>query len=131
MAPFVDRDDGTETIVGVKRDSQFGHLLMFGLGGVFVQVFEDTSFRVAPVSERDAREMTGEIRAASLLRGARGRPPANLDAVVEVIQRVSQLVTDFPAITALDVNPVVAAPDGAYAVDLRLTVNRDELSTTD
>jgi acetyltransferase len=66
-----------------------------------------------------------------MLRGVRGRPPADLDAVVEIIQRVSQLVTDFPAITELDVNTVVAAPDGAYAVDLRLTVDSDERSTAD
>jgi acetyltransferase len=126
-----DPEESTETIVGVKRDPQFGHLLMFGLGGIFVEVFEDTSFRVAPVSEREARGMTEDIEAAPMLRGARGRTPADLDSVVETIQRVSQLVTDFPAITELDVNPLVVTPDGVSAVDLRLTVDRSELTTAD
>jgi acetyltransferase len=125
---LVDPDESTETIVGTKRDPQFGHLVMFGLGGIFVQVFEDTSFRVAPVTEREAREMTEEIQAAPMLRGARGRAPADLDAVVETIQRISRLVTDFPAIEELDVNPLVVAPDGVYAIDLRLTVDREALS---
>jgi acetyltransferase len=118
-------DDATETIVGAKRDPQFGHLLMFGLGGIFVQIFEDTAFRVAPVTERDARSMTEEIRAAPMLRGARGRAPADVDDVVETVQRISQLVTDFPAITELDVNPLVASPDVVRAVDFRLTLDRE------
>jgi acetyltransferase len=125
---LVDVDESTETIVGVNRDPQFGHLLMFGLGGIFVQIFEDTSFRVAPVSEREAREMTTEIQAAPMLRGARGRQPADIDGVVEILQRISQLVTDFPAIKELDVNPLVVGPDRVCAVDLRLTVDREELS---
>jgi len=124
---MVDLDAGTETIVGVNRDPQFGPLVMFGLGGIFVEIMEDTSFRVAPVSEPEVREMLGEIRAAPLLHGARGRTPADVDALVAVIQRVSQLVTDFPAITELDVNPVVAMPDGVAAVDLRLTLDQEEL----
>jgi acetyltransferase len=121
----VDPADGTETIVGAKRDPQFGHLLMFGLGGIFVEIFEDTAFRVAPVAEREARAMTAEIHAAPMLRGARGREPADVTSVVETIERVSQLVTDFPAITELDVNPLVASPAGVRAVDLRLTLDRE------
>lgn len=128
---LIDLDEETETIVGVNRDPQFGHLLMFGLGGIFVQIFEDTSFRVAPVSEEEASAMTAEIQAAPMLRGARGRTPADLDAVVETIQRVSQLVTDFPAIRELDINPLVVAPDGVCAVDLRLTVDRESLSLSE
>lgn len=125
---LVARDASTETIVGVTRDSQFGHLLMFGLGGIFVQVFRDTSFRVTPVSERAAREMTQEIQAAPMLRGARGREPADVDSVVETLQRISQLVTDFPAIAELDINPLVVDPRGVRAVDLQLIVDRDELT---
>lgn len=98
---------------------------MFGLGGIFVQIFEDTSFRIAPVSGREARTMTAEIQAAPMLRGARGRTPADIDAVVETIQRISQLVTDFPAIRELDINPLIVAPEGVCAVDLRLTVDRE------
>jgi len=128
---LVNLDEETETIVGVNRDPQFGHLLMFGLGGIFVQIFEDTPFRVAPVSDREARSMTTEIQAAPMLRGARGRSPADIDAVVETIQRVSQLVTDFPAIRELDINPLIVAPDGVCAVDLRLTVDRGDLSPSE
>ena len=124
---MVDLDSGTETIIGMNRDPQFGPLLLFGLGGIFVEIIEDTAFRVAPISEREASEMVNDIEAAPLLRGARGREPADIDAVVESLQRLSQLVTDFPAILELDVNPLVATPDGARAIDIRLTVDTDEL----
>jgi len=119
--------ESTETIVGVNRDPQFGHLVLFGLGGIFVEIFEDTAFRVAPVTDRDAHEMIDAIQAAPMLHGARGRTPADTDAVAETIQRVSQLVTDFPAITELDINPLVVSPDGVQAIDLRLTVDPDAL----
>jgi acetyl coenzyme A synthetase (ADP forming)-like protein len=122
---FVNRSDGTETIVGADRDPHFGPLLLFGLGGVFVEVLEDTAVRVAPVTEREARRMTEEVRSAPMLRGARGREPAAVDRLVEVIQRVSQLVTDVPEITELDLNPVVAAPDGVCAVDFRARLAQD------
>ncbi|QIB73722.1 acetate--CoA ligase family protein [Halogeometricum borinquense] len=124
---MVDLDNGVETIVGMNRDPQFGPLLMFGLGGIFVEVLEDTTFRVAPVSESEAHEMTEEIDSAPLLRGARGRDPVDVAGVTETIQRLSQLVTDFPAILELDINPLVATPDGVQAVDVRLTVDPDQL----
>ena len=131
---MVDLDSGVETIVGMNRDPQFGPLLMFGLGGIFVEVMEDTTFRVAPVSEPEAREMTREIQSAPLLRGARGRDPVDIDAVVDTIGRLSQLVTDFPAIVELDINPLVALPDAdgeanAAAVDVRLTVDPETLDS--
>ncbi|SFG03634.1 acetyltransferase [Halopelagius inordinatus] len=124
---MVDLDSGVETIVGTNKDPQFGPLLMFGLGGIFVEVLEDTTFRVAPVSESEATEMTEEIDSAPLLRGARGREPVDVEGVSETIQRLSQLVTDFPAILELDINPLVATPDGVKAVDVRLTVDPDQL----
>ncbi|AFZ74360.1 acetate--CoA ligase alpha subunit [Natronobacterium gregoryi] len=124
---MVDLESSTETIVGMNRDPQFGPLLLFGLGGIFVEILEDTSVRVAPIGEGDAREMIDEIQAAPLLRGARGREPADVDEVVETIQRLSQLVTDFPSILELDVNPLVAGPDGVQAIDLRLTVDTEKL----
>jgi acetyltransferase len=131
---MVDLDAGVETIVGMNRDPQFGPLLMFGLGGIFVEVMEDTTFRVAPVSEPEAREMTREIQSAPLLRGARGRDPVDIDAVVDTVGRLSQLVTDFPAIVELDINPLVALPDAdgeanAAAVDVRLTVDPETLDS--
>ena len=124
---MVDVDAGTETILGVNRDPQFGPLVLFGLGGIFVEVLEDTTLRVAPVSEPDARSMLDDIDSAPLLRGARGRNPVDEDALTETIQRLSQLVTDFPAIVELDINPLVATHDGVSAIDLRLTLDQEEL----
>ncbi|ACV12445.1 CoA-binding domain protein [Halorhabdus utahensis DSM 12940] len=124
---MADLDAGTETIVGINRDPQFGPLVMFGLGGIFVEVLEDATFRVAPVSEPEAEEMIDEIDSAPLLRGARGREPVDEAGVVETIQRISKLVTDFPAILELDINPLVATPDGVVAVDIRATVDQEEL----
>jgi len=122
-----DVDAGVETIVGLNRDPSFGPLVLFGLGGIFVEVLEDATVRVAPVAEPDARGMLDDIEAAPLLRGARGRDPVDEDGVVEVIQRLSQLATDFPAIVELDVNPLVATADGATAVDLRLTIDPEQV----
>ncbi|MFB6268232.1 MAG: acetate--CoA ligase family protein, partial [Halodesulfurarchaeum sp.] len=124
---MVDLDAGTETILGMNRDPQFGPLLLFGLGGIFVEILEDTTVRVAPVSEREADQMLDDIDSAPLLRGARGRQPVDEGAIKESIQRLSQLVTDFPAILELDINPLVATPDGVQAVDIRLTVDPDQL----
>lgn len=121
---MVDLDSGVETIVGMNRDPQFGPLLLFGLGGIFVETLEDVSLRVAPVSEREARAMTDEIDAAPLLSGARGREPVDRESVIETIQRLSQLVVDFPEIVELDINPLVAAPDGVTAIDIALTVEQ-------
>ncbi|MFW5978281.1 MAG: acetate--CoA ligase family protein, partial [Halohasta sp.] len=126
---LIDPAESTETIIGAKRDSQFGHLLMFGLGGIFVRIYEDTAFRVAPVSRREAVSMTEEIRAAPMLRGARGRTPADVDRLVETIQRVSQLVSDFPVITELDVNPLVVSPEGVSAIDVRVRVDKASLTS--
>ena len=128
---LVDTDRGVETIAGSNRDPGFGPLVLFGLGGVFVELLEDTSLRVAPVSEREAREMTEEIKTAPLLSGARGTEPADRRAIVEVLCRLSQLVAEFPAIRELDINPLVALPDGegVIAVDLRVRVDADGLSS--
>jgi acetyltransferase len=124
---MVDTDAGTETILGVNRDPQFGPLVLFGLGGIFVEVLEDTSVRVAPVSGREADEMIDDLDSAPLLRGARGREPADEAAITEAVQRLSQLVTDFPAILELDVNPLLATADGVQALDVRLTIDPEQL----
>lgn len=123
---MVDLDTGTETIVGMNRDPQFGPLLLFGLGGIFVETLEDVTLRVAPVSESEASEMIEEIDATPLLRGARGREPVDEGSVVETIQRLSQLVREFPEIVELDINPLVAAPDGVQAIDLALTIEQED-----
>ncbi len=115
---------GREVIIGVNRDPQFGPLLMFGLGGIFVEVMKDVTFRLCPVTPEEAREMLTEIRGFGLLRGARGQRPADLDAVIDVIVRTSALVTDFPEITELDINPLIVADKGAGAVaaDIRIGI---------
>ncbi|HSQ21730.1 MAG TPA: acetate--CoA ligase family protein, partial [Coriobacteriia bacterium] len=115
---------GREVIVGVNRDPSFGPMVMFGLGGVYVEVLKDVTFRLAPVSEADAREMVAEIRAAALLRGVRGQQPADIDAIVDVICRVSALVTDFEDIMELDINPLIVGDRGAGAIaaDIRIGI---------
>jgi acetyltransferase len=123
----VETATGVETIVGANRDPQFGPLVLFGLGGIFAEVLADTAVRLAPVTDVDAREMLDEIEASPLLAGARGRDAVDRDALVETIGRLSQLVDDFPAILELDVNPLVARPDGVAAVDLRLTLDPERL----
>jgi acyl-CoA synthetase (NDP forming) len=113
---------GQETIVGATRDPQFGHLLMFGLGGIFVEVLEDVSFRVAPLSRPEALEMMRETRSFRLLQGFRGRPAADTDAIAGCLLRVSRLVTDFPEIEELDINPLTVRTvgEGVTALDARV-----------
>ena len=124
---LIDIDAGVETIIGVNRDPQFGPVILFGLGGIFVEVLEDTTVRVAPLCESEAASMLDDIRAGELLYGARGREPTATEDIIETIQRISQLVMDFPAILELDINPLVALPDGVSAIDLRLTVDPQAL----
>ena len=119
---------GREVIVGSTRDPQFGPLVMFGLGGVYVEVLKDVSFRIAPLCKRHARRMIDEIRSAALLRGARGEKPSDIDAIVDTLLTVSQLVTDFPEIVEMDINPLKVgdAGEGAVAVDARITISEQE-----
>jgi acyl-CoA synthetase (NDP forming) len=113
---------GQEVIVGMKRDPAFGPLVMFGLGGVYVEALADVSFRLAPLSRQDAEEMIREVRSAKLLEGLRGAPPADRSALVDAIVRVGQLAADCPEITELDVNPLMVLPagQGALAADVRI-----------
>ena len=89
---------GREVIIGMNRDPQFGPLLMFGLGGVYVEALKDVTFRVAPIDRRQAREMLSEIRAYKLLRGVRGEKPADMEAIADILVRIAQLVSQFPEI---------------------------------
>jgi len=116
---------GKEIIIGVNRDPQFGPLLMFGLGGIYVEVLKDVTFRVAPISSLDAKEMIREIRAYHLLQGVRGEQASDQEAIVDVLLRISQLVTDFPEIVELDINPLLVCEvgRGAVAVDARLVLS--------
>jgi acetate---CoA ligase (ADP-forming) len=113
---------GKETIVGMTSDPQFGPVLMFGLGGIYVEALGDVVFRVHPVSDVDAAEMVRSIRGFALLRGVRGEPASDTAAIEEVIQRISQLVGDHDAIRELDVNPWLAFAEGGVAVDGRISV---------
>lgn len=115
---------GKEVILGMTKDPDFGPLIMFGLGGIYVEVLKDVSFRLAPIDKVSALEMIHEIRSFPLLRGVRGEPPADIDAVVESILRLSQLVIDFPQIIELDINPlrVMEAGKGAMAIDSRVAI---------
>ena len=118
---------GQEVIIGMKRDAGFGPLLMFGLGGVTVELFKDVSFRVAPVNRMEALQMIHETRAGRLLTGFRGSAPADLDAVVDVLLRLGQLALDYPQIAEAAVNPllVYAEGRGGLALDCRIILYSD------
>ena len=116
---------GREVILGMNRDPQFGPLMMFGLGGIYVEVLKDVTFRIAPFSREEARAMLTEIRAINLLRGVRGEPSADLEAIEDVLLRLSQLVIDFPEIVEMDINPLIVFETGrgAIGVDMRLVLS--------
>jgi acyl-CoA synthetase (NDP forming) len=111
---------GVEVIVGMSKDAQFGPVIMFGLGGILVEVLKDVSFRIVPVTIRDAREMIREIKGYPVLEGYRGQKPANIPALEKLIVKVSQFVEKNPQIRELDLNPIFAYPDKAVAVDARI-----------
>jgi acetyltransferase len=113
---------GREVIVGAQRDAQFGPLVMFGLGGVYVEVLRDVAFRLAPLSAEEAREMVAETAAGKLLAGVRGQTPGDVEAVVETLRRVGQLMADHPGIAEIDLNPLIVGAEGtgAWAVDVRV-----------
>jgi acetyltransferase len=111
---------GKEVILGVTYDRTFGHLIMFGLGGIYVEVLKDVAFRIVPVTRQNAIAMVNEIKTIGLLRGARGEPPADIDAIASSIVNLSCLVSDFPEIQELDVNPLMVMERGAMALDARI-----------
>jgi acyl-CoA synthetase (NDP forming) len=113
---------GREVILGGKRDPSFGPVVMFGLGGVYVEVFDDVAFRVAPLTWEDAEEMIAEVKGSRLLRGLRGEKPSDMEAVVDCLLRLSQLLQDFPAIAEADINPLIVLEKGAKAVDARIVL---------
>jgi len=111
---------GKEVIVGMSKDAQFGPAMMFGLGGITVEIFKDVSFRVAPLARKDALEMIRETRGYQVLEGARGGEKADIDALVEILLAASRLATDWQEIKEFDLNPIFAYPKGALAVDARI-----------
>jgi len=112
---------GIELFVGGKKDPQFGPVVLFGLGGIFVEVYKDVVARVAPISLEDAREMMDELRGAAILRGARGTR-VDRDAVASLLVRFSEFMAEHPELEEVDLNPVIATQDGAYAVDARVVL---------
>ncbi len=117
MAP-----QSTEVIVGAIKDPQFGQTVMFGLGGIFVEILKDVNFRVAPLTADDAKDMITELKAYPLLKGYRNTPPADIDALVAILCSTSRLVMENPEIKELDLNPIMAYQKGAKTVDARIII---------
>jgi acyl-CoA synthetase (NDP forming) len=115
MAP-----SSTEVIVGATKDPQFGPAIMFGLGGIFVEILKDVTFRIAPITEDEAREMITEVKAYPLLKGYRNMPPADIDSIVKILLSTSKLVIQHEEIKELDLNPIMVYAKGAKTVDARI-----------
>jgi acyl-CoA synthetase (NDP forming) len=113
---------GVEVIIGASRDKQFGPVLMFGLGGIWVEVMKDVSFRIIPISRRDGAEMVREIKGRAILEGLRGQAAVDTAKLEELLLQVSRFVEARPQIEELDLNPVMAYPDGAVVVDARIVL---------
>ncbi len=113
---------GDEFIVGAIKDPNFGHLVMVGLGGIYTELFKDTSFRIAPIGEDDAYAMLQELRSWKMLLGLRGKEQSDIVALAKIIAAVSRLVTDCPQIKELDLNPVIVRSDGVVIADAKVIV---------
>ncbi|MBD3188411.1 acetyl-CoA synthetase, partial [Candidatus Bathyarchaeota archaeon] len=115
----------TEVIVGMTTDPQFGPALMFGIGGILVELMKDVSFRIAPISEFDAKEMIKEIKGYPLLDGFRGKEKADKEALIQILLKISKFVLDYPEINEIDLNPVFTYGNGALVVDARIILKGD------
>jgi acetate---CoA ligase (ADP-forming) len=120
---------GAELLAGVVQDPVFGPLVAFGPGGVFAELIGEASFRIAPLTDRDADELVHGAKAGRLVRGFRGAPAADAAALADLLLRLARLGADFPAVAELDLNPVLALPDCCVAVDARVRVRRPEHAT--
>lgn len=114
---------GIEVIVGMTSDPQFGSVMMFGLGGIMVEVLKDVSFRLIPLTERDAMQMIDEIKGSAILEGVRGKPPVDKNALCDAILKVAAFIESHPEVKELDLNPIIAYPKGVIAVDARMVVS--------
>jgi acetyltransferase len=117
---------GQEVIIGGLRDPEFGPMLMFGLGGIFVEILHDISYRLVPASNDDLHAMIREVKGYPLLAGARGHASIDIDSLLYTLQAVAWLLTDFPEIIELDLNPVFTSPDGAFVADGRAVLAEKE-----
>jgi acetyltransferase len=115
---------GKEVIMGITRDPQFGHMIMFGLGGIYVEVMKDIAFRIVPLSREDAHEMIRETKTFPLLRGVRGEAEADIDAIENSLLMLSRMALDFPQIIEADINPLIVRRrgEGVVAIDARFTI---------
>lgn len=113
---------GVEVIIGMSKDPQFGPVIMFGLGGILVEILKDVSFRIVPLAKRDAKEMIREVKGFPLLEGYRGQEPADIPCLEEMIMKVSDFAEKNPQVKELDLNPIFAYKDGAVAVDARVVL---------
>jgi len=111
---------GTEIIIGIMQDPHFGPVIMFGLGGIFVEVLKDISFRVLPIEERDAEEMISEIKGYKILKGIRGEAPKDIQAIKDLLLKISQLTLENPEISEIDLNPVFVFEKGLQVIDARM-----------
>ncbi|HDM23975.1 acetyl-CoA synthetase [archaeon] len=114
----------TEVIIGVSKDPQFGPAIMFGLGGIFVEILKDVSFRIAPLRRKDAEEMIREIKSYPILAGARGRPPLDIEEIIHILMAVSRMCMEHPEINQLDLNPIMVYEKGAKVVDARIILEK-------
>jgi len=114
----------TELIVGAMRDKQFGPTVMFGIGGIFTEIYNDVAFRVAPIDWVDAYNLMHSLKGSGILEGARGKPPADQNAIINLLLDVSRLITEHDSIDQLDLNPVLAYPDRVCAVDARVILKQ-------
>ena len=115
---------GKEVILGAKRDPSFGPIILFGLGGIYVEVLKETSLRVAPINRSEAEEMISELKSSPILKGVRGEQPSDIEALIENLLRLSQLMMDFPEVEGIDINPIKVLEKGAVAVDARILLSR-------
>ena len=117
---------GYELIVGAAADPQWGHITIIGGGGIYTNIYQDVAFGLIPISQDEAYEMIKKTKVYQVLQGARGKQSANIQAIVETLERISQLISDFPEITDLDINPFFAYDDGISAVDVKISISHDK-----
>jgi len=115
--------EGIEVVVGMTRDPQFGPTVMFGLGGIFIEILKDVAFRVCPVERTDIEEMLTEIEGIKMLQGYRGKPRCDVNAIIDIIMRVSRFALDYSVIKGIDLNPIIVYEKGALVVDAKIFLN--------
>jgi len=120
---------GLEVIIGAKKDPVFGGVVMFGIGGIFVEVFKDVSFRIAPISKKEAKKMIKEIKGYPILKGYRGQNPVNIDKLTEILVSVSKLIQKEKNIQEIDLNPVIVDQKRALVVDAKILTNQTHYET--